>query len=131
MHARIVDLKLDYPNICHWWSAWDWPAVPLDILPPTGFIVSNKGADICAAWLYLTNSRLASIEWIISNRDTTREQRAGGIEYLFEHIAKRAKEAYYSHLITNLTHKGLSKRLTQIGYGEADTGLTSMIKIIE
>ena len=50
----------DYDTLVTWWKDWKWEAPPGDFLPENGtggFMVSNNDSDICAGFIYLTNSK--------------------------------------------------------------------------
>ena len=60
----------DYEIICEWWRWWRWTPVERELLPNNGtggFMVHSNNVDICAGFLYTTNSNLCHIEWIVSN----------------------------------------------------------------
>lgn len=61
----------DYPMLCSWWKEWQKPPVPLDWLTDTGFIVSSGKFDVCAVFLYLTNSSICHLDCMISNKNFT------------------------------------------------------------
>lgn len=126
--VREINITEDYQEICAWWDDWGWPNIPKKILPPTGYMIVEEGVRICAAWLYLTNSGLSSIEWIIMNKETTKEQRQGAIEMLFEYIEKEAEKYGANTVITNLINPNLKYKLNKVGYIEGDGKLYSMIK---
>ena len=60
----------DYDNVLlKWWKNWGWEAPPKDFLPETGLIVSKDNVDICAGFLYLTNSKVGLTEFVVSNKE--------------------------------------------------------------
>ena len=62
----------DYENIlCKWWKDWDWEAPPKDFLPDNGkggLIVYDGDTPVCAGFIYVTNSAVSWVDWIISNK---------------------------------------------------------------
>jgi hypothetical protein len=62
----------DMKVVTEWFSRRKWPMPPMPhILPKTGF-VAKKGDKLCAvAWVYITNSSLAMVEWTATNPDET------------------------------------------------------------
>jgi len=62
----------DWETLQEWWAKWDWPKVAKEMLPLNGcggLIVYKGDIPVVAGFLYLTNSNIAWMEWIISNKD--------------------------------------------------------------
>ena len=62
----------DYDNILlKWWKEWDWTAPQRDFLPQEGkggVMIWDEETPVCAGFIYTTNSKVAWIDWIISNK---------------------------------------------------------------
>jgi hypothetical protein len=75
----------DWDTLQEWWSKWNWPTVTKEMLPLNGcggLIVYKEDIPIVAGFLYLTNSNIAWMEWIISNKDYKEDDRKGAIKTL-------------------------------------------------
>ena len=61
----------DYDDILvGWWKGWKWTPPTRDFLPENGeggFIVLDGDTPVCAGFVYITNSKVAWCEFIISN----------------------------------------------------------------
>ena len=58
----------DYDDIlCKWWKDWKWTAPAKDFLPDMGYMVYYNDKPICAGYMYVTNSNVVLLEWIISS----------------------------------------------------------------
>ena len=61
----------DYSTIVEWWKSWpEWEPLAQEMLPENGtggIIIEKEGEPIVAGFLYGTNSKIAWMEWIISN----------------------------------------------------------------
>lgn len=130
MNIRKFDRKKDYILVLRWWKDWGWPALPLEALPQNGYIVENMGKPICAAWLYKTDSCLASIEWIISDAKASREEREGTIELLFNKLFDIAKEEGFTMVFSSVKNLVLKNKMLDLGYQEGDINMTNMIKVL-
>jgi len=87
--------KEHYGIVSDWWERWkNWKCgpIPANFLSNIGVMVSNRGVFICAGWLYTSNSDIAHCEWIISNPDSSKEDRTGCIEYMMGHMSTKAGE---------------------------------------
>ncbi len=97
MKLNIIKLKpTDYEDIlCQWWKDWRWDPPSRDFLPENGtggYIVYDNDRPICAGFMYLTNSKAAWCDWIISDlRYKDRQKRAEALELLIETITNEAK----------------------------------------
>ena len=63
----------DYQEILiGWWAQWNWTAPAKDFLPDNGkggIIVYDGDIPICAGFIYMTNSSVAWVDWIVSNKE--------------------------------------------------------------
>lgn len=58
----------DYPELATWFHARQWQRAPqLNHLPRTGWVAEKNGEKLAAAWLYITNSDMALLEWSVTN----------------------------------------------------------------
>ena len=61
----------DYEDVLvGWWKEWGWQAPAQDFLPENGegglmVMVDNK--PVCAGFMYITNSKVSWVDWIISD----------------------------------------------------------------
>jgi len=108
----------DWNTLVEWWNSWpEWPVPPKDFLPDNGkggFMVEKQDQPIVAGFLYITNSKGALLEWIISNPKYRENDRDKAIELLIqgaENVCKKQGIKYIfsigrnNHLIN--THKKL------------------------
>lgn len=86
---------------------------PVDqILPRTGFIaISNSGKKLAVAWIYLTNSSMAFIEWTATNPD---EPMSGmrALNKIFTHVKETSKNSV-KVLMQFVANKKLESWLTK------------------
>jgi hypothetical protein len=124
----------DYEILAKWWESWGWPAIPEMALPqaePRGVIVTNEGVDICAGFLYKTDSCTCWIENIISNKEAPKELRKGSIEYLIDTIASEAEELGFKVMMTSIKHEGLIEKFIATGCEkDYETGMSNLARIL-
>lgn len=89
----------DYERLAGWFSGWQCAPPHIDTLPATGFIVG----DVMAGWIYLTNSRMALIENVVSNPSSTREERESSFPLLIGALLVVARDAGYDHIRSTTT----------------------------
>ena len=125
----------DYENILvNWWNNYNWTPPPKNFLPDNGsggFIVYNDITPICAGFIYKTNSKVAWVDWIISNKEYRKKpERTDAIGLLIETLTNicRNKGAKYCYAL--IKHKGLIKTYKELGYTQADSYTSEMIKTL-
>jgi hypothetical protein len=124
----------DYENtLVGWWNDWKWTAPVKEFLPNDGtggFMVSKDGVDICAGFVYFTNSKLAWCEFIVSNINYKEEDRGEALEYLINSLCQSCKEEGYKSVWVCLTHNSLISKYENCGFIKASESCTEMIKFL-
>lgn len=124
MQIREFDFKNDYHVICKWWRDHNWMCVPKDCLPKTGYMIDN----VCAGFLYKTDSKIAWMEYIISNKDSNKDERNQGLDMLITKISDVAKESDYKILYTSVMHPKLIERYNKHEFVVTDKDMSNMIR---
>ena len=81
--------KEDYEIICEWWKWWRWPIISRDMLPDngeSGFLIEKNNIPIVSGFLYITNSKVVLLEWIVSNPKYREDDREEAIELLINSV---------------------------------------------
>jgi len=125
----------DYEDILvGWWKDWEWTAPPKDFLPENGeggVIIFDGEVPVCAGFMYATNSKIAWIDWIISNKEyTKRPQRTEAIKLLIETITDISKNAGYKYGYALIKNDNLIKTYENLGYVKGDSYNSEMIKVL-
>lgn len=122
----------DYDTLVTWWKDWKWEAPPRDFLPENGtggFMVSNNDGDICAGFIYLTNSKIAWIEFIISDKQYKEEDRNEAIQFLINSLSGVAEETGAKYGYAILKNKSLMKYYEEANFTVTSDKNTEMITI--
>ncbi len=106
----------DYSTLVKWWDAWKWQAPPKTILPDTGFIVEKNNIGIVAGYIYMTNSKAAWLEWIISNPDYRESDRKDAIRLLIQATETVLRDQGIKHIFSFVRHKNLLKIHEDLGW---------------
>ena len=117
-----------------WWNDWNWMAPPKDSLPEDGLggVMIHKGdVNVCAGFLYGTNSKTAWCEYVISNKEYKGNDRSDAIRLLITILSKIAKDRGYKYIFTSVKHPGLINHYKNCGYIESSKGCQEMIKILD
>jgi len=133
MQIRILSHE-DYDNIlCGWWKDWGWQAPSRDFLPEKGtggMIVFDDETPVCAGFMYATNSGVAWVDWIISDKDYRGESRQEAIELLVSSLTAVATASGYKFAYALIKHESLVETYKSLGYSQADQYTTEMIKTL-
>lgn len=116
--------ETDWENLQSWWKWWRWPEVSKETLPLNGLggLMVYKGeTPVVTGFLYLSNSRVAWIDWIVSNPKYKEKDRKQSIELLINSLEEVAKQQDYSIIISITRSKHLIETHKKLGYTVDDT----------
>lgn len=122
----------DYPVLCKWWQFWRFPAPPQDCLPSngTGGIMVSKGdVDICAGFIYFTNSKLTWLEFIVSNNEYREKDRSEAIQFLIDELCGIAERQGYKAVFSSIKNKNLIKHYEACNF-QKNSGTTEFVKVL-
>lgn len=125
----------DYDDILKvWWADWGWTAPTRDFLPADGtggLMVLDGDEPICAGYMYATNSKVAWVDWIISNKEYRKKpQRGEAIGLLIATLTEISKNTGFKYCYALLKHKSLIETYEQLGYIKGDADASEMIKLL-
>lgn len=125
----------DYDNILvDWWNQWGWTPPERDFLPNNGmggYIVYEADTPICAGFIYVTNSRVSWVDWIISNKKyTERIPRKQAIGLLIESLTNISRMSGSKYVYALIKNNSLIKTYEELGYIKGDSYTSEMIKIL-
>jgi len=107
----------DYSTLVKWWDAWpEWQAPPQTFLPDTGFIVEKNNIGIVAGYVYITNSKAALLEWIISNPEYRESDRKDAITLLIQAVERVLTDQGVKHVFTIGRNKHLINLHKKLGW---------------
>jgi hypothetical protein len=135
MEFRVVKYS-DYEQLKNWWDSWGFPAPAISALPKydnestTGLIVSNNGIDICAGFLYETNSAICWLEFIVANPKSKKEERSEALKLLIDEFTEEAKKLGFGVIFASIKNESLLNKYIQAGYTLGTTNTNEIIKIL-
>lgn len=117
-----------------WWADWGWTAPARDFLPDDGeggLMVLDGDEPICAGYMYATNSRVAWVDWIISNKQYRKKpQRGEAIILLISTLTEISKNTGFKYCYALIKHQSLIETYKELGYTKGDEYVGEMIKLI-
>ena len=125
----------DYEEILiEWWKQWNWEAPAKDFLPDDGkggMIVYDGDTPICAGFIYITNSKVAWVDWIISNKEyRVKDKRKEAIRMLIESLSNVCKQTGNKYGYALIKNQALVQVYKDLGWSKGDGYTSEMIKIL-
>lgn len=124
----------DFDLLLEWWDKWGWKAPEKDFLPDNGtggIIILDGDEPICAGFVYVTNSAVAWVDWIISSPVYRKKpNRKQAIELLINTLSNIAKNSGSKYSYALIKHKGLIDIYKNAGYIDGDSYSKEMIKVL-
>jgi len=115
--ARAIN-KDDLSYIKKWYVArkhQGFQCPPFDIFPETGYIIEDDIKRLYAAWLYVSNSKVHLLDWIIGDPKARNPE---ALQILIEHICKEAKDTYNAKYVMSVFNNNLilEKQYVTLGF---------------
>jgi hypothetical protein len=127
--------ETDYEDILvGWWKDWKWTPPLKDFLPSDGkggVMVLDNDIPVCAGFVYMTNSKVAWVDWIISNKEYKKKpQRKEALDLLITTLTNICKDTGNKYCYALIKNKSLIKTYETLGYTSADNYTQEMIKVL-
>lgn len=120
MELKVRELReSDWDTMCSWWKWWRWPEVSKDMLPMNGcggLMVYKDDTPIAAGFLYLSNSKVVWLDWIVSNPEYRDSDRKDSLKLLIDSLEQVAKQQGYSIVISIARNKSLINIHEELNY---------------
>ena len=123
----------DYEVICDWWTKWEWPVLPKELLPQDGlggFMVEKNKKPIVAGFAYLTNSTGAWFDYIVSDPDYREDDRNQAVELLIRGAEQFCIDLGVKAILHIGRNKGLTDKFNKLGWHVDKTPSYEIIKTI-
>lgn len=122
----------DYLILHAWWEQWKWTPPHRDFLPENGtggFMIheSKGGNPVAAGFMYLTNSKVAWIEFIVSNPQYKGKDRAELIQQLITYLIEQCRELGYEYAYTSTKNAALINKFESAGFAKGTVGSTELV----
>lgn len=109
-----------------WLTKHSFPLPPKDLLPDIGFLVD----DAACGFLYTTNSKLGWVEWVFSNPEKPKEDRAAALDVVFKLLENVANQVGITALFSAASIPGYAAVLERNNFKSTDKNITHYIKLL-
>ena len=109
----------DYEVICDWWIKWKWPVLPKELLPQDGlggFMVEKNKKPIVAGFVYLSNSKIAWFDYIVSDPGYRENDRNEAVELLISGAEQFCIDLGIKAILHIGRNKGLMNKFNKLGW---------------
>lgn len=131
MNIRYFDKEKDYEDVYDWWNSHeDWTPIPKEMLGDDGFIVEKEGKKLVAVWVYSTSCPIYIMEWLVSNPDTTWEERNEAIDMAIECCVMWCKKEGGKILFTMTKNERLLEKLQNNNFNKTEDNMTHLIRSV-
>lgn len=133
LETRILN-DSDYETLVYWWNNWsEWEnaAPPKEMLPENGkggIMIHKKSSEICAGFIYTTNSKIAWLEFVISNPNYREQDRKEAIALLINNLCAIAKNLGFKAVFTSVKNPFLINHFQKTGFSKDSKQSTEMVK---
>jgi hypothetical protein len=128
---KLNDTDYDY-ILSLWWKDWRWTPPLKNFLPDNGkggVIIFDKDVPICAGFLYITNSDVCWVDWIISSRTYTNKPiRKQAIKLLIETLTIAAKDIGFKYCYSLIKNESLINAYQELGFIKGSKYSIELIK---
>lgn len=134
LHVRNLTSEDYSENLVKWWKDWRWTPPPVDFLPNnglSGFMVCDEDYPVVAGFLYVTNSKVAWMEFIVSNMEYRhKEKRKEAIKLLIMSLEELARLQGMKYIYSSLKNEPLINAYEECGFMKGSGNSQEMIKNI-
>lgn len=134
LHVRSLTSEDYSENLVKWWNDWRWTPPPREFLPNNGvggFMVCDEDYPVVAGFLYITNSSVAWIEFIVSNMEYRhKKNRKEAIKLLIVTLEELAKINGKKYIYSSLKNDSLINAYMDCGFTKGSTNTQEIIKNI-
>lgn len=132
LNIRVLN-ETDYQEILvGWWNDWGMEAPIKEFLPDDGkggIMILDGDIPVCAGFMYATNSKVAWVDWIVSNKEYRKKpQRKEAISLLLNTLTNIAKDTGYTYSYALVKNNNLINHYVNVGYTETCEYTNELIK---
>jgi RimJ/RimL family protein N-acetyltransferase len=134
LDVRILNSS-DYDEILvGWWKDWGFTPPSKDFLPDNGAggcMITDGDEFVCAGFLYSTNSKIAWVDWIISNKNYRKKpERSEAISLLVLTLTNIAKNLGNKYAYSLMDNERLIETYKKLGYIKSASYIEELIKYL-
>lgn len=128
MRVDLID-GFTLPIILDWWQIRGLGSMDRDVLPPVGYVASDREGPAAAAWIYQpVGCAVAIVDWLVTRPYLRPCTARTACRLVFETLAIRAKLDGANRLFASVERSGMIAEAEAVGFQIASTGNTHLVK---
>jgi hypothetical protein len=120
---------LHHPLVAAWWEAHKFGVIPPEFLPENGLLLSDESGPIAAGFVYLSDSKMGWLEFLVTNPEANPIRRARALKHLITALTALADSLGVGMLFTSSDNPGLIRMLEGSEFQKGDTGTTQLLRL--
>lgn len=113
---RDYDPATDYKIAQKWWMQHNVAYLARHLLPNLGVVAVNNGDPVCMAWLYVTNSGLSQIAWLVSKPNLGPKVKLVAMFMVIDSLVSIAKNNGYTYIQIMSDSPGFTRASEMVGF---------------
>jgi hypothetical protein len=109
------------PIYTKWLEQHQFPTNCASIMPENFFVCYSDKTPIYAIPFWHTDSKIAIIAFIVSNKKANYKFKKGGLDYLIQQVISYAKRKKYISLFSSTTNETIIKSFDNNGFVKGDS----------
>ena len=115
-----------YEELSRFWGQYGWVAPSEELLPKKGYVAMQDGKIVAAAFVYLSCSNMALLDWVIGDKDASPLSRDKAIYGVIKACQEYARKQNKTVLYTVTANTALQATYRKLGFADMKAGATSM-----
>lgn len=115
MTLELYEPRKHFPMIFRWWKAHRKGVLDLESLSPIGLVAKDEKGYVAAAWLFLTNGKVANIAWVVTNPEARARAKSDAVAQIILELSAYAKSQGYTRVISFSSSRGLTRAYERAG----------------
>jgi|TARA_R100000742_G_C4278158_1_gene100680 hypothetical protein len=107
-------------EIINWWEDWGLNIPDKECLPKKGYVIINNNIKVAAGYVYYTNSKIAYLDFIISNINYKKKDRNALIITLIDHMVEEALSKGCKLVWATTSNDNMLKKAIKLNYKVLD-----------
>lgn len=124
---NIVTFKTEhYEDLASFWEQYGWKAPSEEVLPKKGFVALSDGKPVAAAFVYLSCSGMALLDWVIGDKNASPMTRSKAVFAVVNACKEYAKESDKKVLYTVTANQALMETYRRMGFKDMESNATTL-----
>lgn len=123
----LVEYRPEYHGeLSKLWAQYDWVAPSDEVLPKKGYVAIENGQPVAAAFVYLSCSGMALLDWVIGDKNASPLTRGKAVYKVLGACKAYAIKEGKKVLYTVTANTALQDTYRKMGFKDMEKGATTL-----